>query len=141
MNRNFRATILITAAIAVLGTTTISFAANGPTTIASPAKTVKTTKSATGKLPPKVRKQATLKVSKAKAVKIALKAHPGATIASIKVDGKAYMIQLTSEAGNYTMRIGGNTGRIIRNQAIAPKTTATGTSDNATKAATPTATK
>jgi uncharacterized membrane protein YkoI len=137
MKRNFRTTILIAAAIMALGTTTISFAANDSTATASPTTTVKTTKNVTEKLPQKVHRQATLKVSKAKAVKIALKAHPGATIASIKVDGKAYMIQLTSKAGNYTMRIGGNTGRVIRNVATSAKVITGTTADNSKAANTP----
>jgi uncharacterized membrane protein YkoI len=131
MNRNFKTLALTAAAIMTLGVASVSFAATNPAASTAPAaakvKATTTTAKTAAKGP---------KISQDQATQIALKAHSGATVASTKLVGKAYVIKLTSSTNNYTLKVGANTGRILKDKATKAATT-----DTSTKAAAPAAKK
>lgn len=121
MNRNLKTALLSTVAVLALGTAGMCFAAEKGATLPQTVKqtTVKTTASTTKTAP---------KISQEQATQTALKAHPNAKLANIKLQGKAYIIHLTSDSGNYTLKIGANTGRILKDKQVKMTTTTNETS-------------
>lgn len=122
MNRNFKNLVLTAAAIMAIGTASVSFAATDPAASAKPdgTQTKKVTTTTTSKTTTvkTVATQKTPKVSQDQATQIALKAHQGATLASIKLVGKVYLVKLTSDQASYSLKVGANTGRIIKDKTI-----------------------
>jgi uncharacterized membrane protein YkoI len=117
MNRNMKTMVLSVAAVMVLGATTASFAAVKQTgTTQSVVQTTTQAKPAAGP-----------KISQDQASQIATKAHQGTQLIDIKLTGKVYIVHLSSDAGRYTLKIGANTGKILKDKlsktATAKKTT------------------
>jgi uncharacterized membrane protein YkoI len=143
MNRNLKSIVLSAVTIMALGAASVSFAAADPAASAKPDGTQakKVTTTTTGKTTVKtVAAKKAPKVSQGQATQIALKAHQGATVDSIKLAGKVYVVKLTSDQGKYKMKIGANTGRVIKNSKIATKAAAATKPAGATKSATATKT-
>jgi uncharacterized membrane protein YkoI len=55
-----------------------------------------------------------VKLTRRDAAKIALAAHKNARILNIRLKGKIYIVKIQSKSGNRTLRIGGNTGKILK---------------------------
>jgi hypothetical protein len=75
---------------------------------------------------------ASVKLSQNDATKVALNAHKDAKLLSAQLNGKVYIVKISTASGNRTLNIGGNTGKILKDVADAVP---------ATKAATTTAAK
>jgi uncharacterized membrane protein YkoI len=104
MNRNLKSLVLTVAIVLTIGFVSISYAAT------SSEKTVDATTTATTKN----QHEKAPKLSQKQAKKIALQAHPGAKLVSIKLIEAIYIAKLTVNDIIYTLEIDVNTGKIIK---------------------------
>ncbi len=71
---------------------------------------------------------AKLKLTQDDATKIALNAHKDAKVISVQLSGKIYILKLSEANGNRTLKIGGNSGKILKDVGdAAPAAAKTGT--------------
>ncbi len=57
---------------------------------------------------------AKLKLTQGDATQIALNAHKDAKVINVQLSGKIYIVKLSEANGNRTLKIGGNSGKILK---------------------------
>jgi uncharacterized membrane protein YkoI len=118
MKMNIKNITLSTAIIMMLGVYGISFAAESA---AEPTASLEPSMASV--VSPQSTDAPSVRISRKKATEIALKTHPNAKLIDIKLYGQVYVAHLDTDMGKYTIKVGGNSGKVLMDKPSAGSAT------------------